>query len=290
MQVSLWKETLIKELHHQVGHRKDILEDIFSCYEEDILSHQFSSSDVSQIATKLGIQSESWDLSQVKWDLVKEKYFSGTHYIPEQFRFLAGTHMSSVRGLIAFFDSRFNQNASQHLIDRLDLHQDVLLNDQIKVNNHFINKMFEIMLDDFNLSKFDIDLMSIFVHRYSMRSSILKMVNNCKTNADILNLMHNNIAKYELNNQYSLEHQGENSFITSSSRYPIDSTEGRLCLMKDPLLYFKISTIMHITSLMGREPIKIGAHETLIENGHQIFRIKVLDTNQLSRSRNEIIH
>lgn len=194
--------------------------------------------------------------------------------------------MSSVRSVLTFFENRFTSLATQLILEKLDLNKDALHNDQAKVNNHFVNKMFDIMINDFNLNKSDIDLMSIVVHRYSMRSSVLAMIKPCQTNGEILRLMIENASKYEVNNSYSIEDKKNYCIITSTSRHEVKSSENKLNAMHPALINFKLSTFKHITSLIGRNPLNISAHETYFDHGHQILRIKIQDTDHLSSLRN----
>lgn len=290
MQVDYWKKDLLEAMRFHTGNRSDIIEDIFACYEDDILETSFSYAQCADIAKRLNVSLEQLKVEAIDWEALKANYFSQRYCVPEQYSNFAGTHMSSVRSIISFFDSRFTSRASQSLLQQLDLHQDVLLNDNIKLNNHFINNMFQIMLQEYCMSKADIDLMSIMVHRYSMRSSVIKMSKSCMNNSDIIKVMIANASKYELTNEYNLAMHNNSSLITSSSKFTIDSHQGKDSIMKEPLVYFKISTIKHMTSLMGREPMKISAHELSFERGHQILKIKVEETDRLSSLRGHLSH
>jgi hypothetical protein len=290
MQADNWKENLLSDMNFHIGHRSDIIEDIFSCQEQDILSTPFTLSQCIDIAKKLNVPVEELGHGVIDWQAIKSQYFSEKFCIPEQYTHFAGSHMSSVRSIISFFESRFTSRASQSLLQQLDIHQDVLLNDRVKLNNNFINNMFQLMTEEYSLSKADIDLMSVMVHRYSMRSSVLKMAKSCPSNGSILKLMIENATKYEMNNDYYFEQKNNHVVITSKSRYPINEANHHMCPMNEPLVYFKLCTFKHVTSLMGREPIKISAHELSLDRGHQILKIKFDETDQLSSFRHNMFH
>lgn len=290
MQVDNWQKKLLDDINFHIGHRSDIIEDIFSCYEDDILSTHFTFSQCVDIAKRLNISVEELDQGVVDWHTLKSQYFSEKFCVADQYSHFAGTHMSSVRSILSFFESRFTRLAAQSLLQQLDLHQDVLLNDKIKLNNRFLNNMFKIMTEDFLMSRSDFDLMSIMVHRYSMRSSVIKMAKTCESNGSILNLMVKNATKYEMNNDYFFEQKNNQVIITSKSRFPLTGAHHDMCQMGEPLVHFKLSTFRHITSLMGREPMQIGAHELSNDRGHQILKIKFDETDQLSSFRNKMSH
>lgn len=289
MQVEDWKKTTLETIFYHVGHRTDVIEDVFGCHMDDFFKKKFTSTELILIASRIGVSIDAFFHRQIDWQTMKSKYFSEKLCIPDEYMFSAGTHMSSIRSIFSFFESRYTKQASQNLLLQLDLHPDILLNDRIKLNNNFLNKMFSMMIKEYSLSKTDIELMSLMVHRYSMRSSVVNIVKSCPSNTRILKLMVENAARYELNNEYFFEATDSNVFITSKSRYPISESAFKMCPMSDPLVFFKLSTFKNITRLSGRAPITIRAHDLSIDRGHQVLKIKFDNSDCLSSFRSPIV-
>ncbi|MCE3013064.1 MAG: hypothetical protein LW878_08340 [Proteobacteria bacterium] len=277
-------------MSRRLGPRKDIIQDIFSTNYQDILARSFSESKTEAIAKRLKLPVEKLGLDPIDWDAVVSDYVHKEYKVPGEYVCFAGTHMSTIRSFIQFFESRFSSFATQSLLQRLDIHQDVLLNDGIKLNNNYLNRMLHMMSEDYGFGKDDFNVMSLVTHRFTARNSVLRLVSSCRTDREILEVMVSNATRYELNNTYSVEHDEEHSTIISVSRHPVLASMINHNMMKDELIHFKLATLRNITFLLGRTPLKISAYEVSFHHGHQILKVKINNTHKLSSLRENTPH
>ncbi len=173
-------------------------------------------------------------------------------------------------------------------MQELQISQAALLNDDLKLNIRFVNHLFKLLIDKLSLTKEDIDLMTVMVHRYSMRSSVTAMAKVCKNDGDILNLMVQNANKYEQNFDYWLEKDKNDTIIYSRSRSELDGGSNEK--MGHPLIWFKLSTVKNMTTLMGRNPMRLLNYEVGEEKGLQTFKFRVGNTDSLSCIRLNSLH
>jgi hypothetical protein len=284
MQAENWSQKLLQDLYFHFGNQTDLIQDIFSSHVNEIPGKNFSLLETMEIANRLGVSLQELVDGRIDWKLQKLKFSRPSFAAPEEFLKNAGSHMSTIRSVISFIANKYSQKVADTFLQDLQLTPDVLLNDDLKLNSRFLNKMFANCVEKLGMTREDINLMSIIVHRYSMRNSVLMLTKTCKTNADVLRVMIQNASKYELNFDYSLEQIKRDTFITSKSRFELDENS----TMNEAHVWFKISTFKNITRLMGRNPIDLSAYEADYKNGVQTLKIKM--SNTLSGPELGLIH
>lgn len=274
MQAESWSQKLLQDLYFHFGNHTDIIQDIFSSHLIEIPTKNFSLFETMGVADRLGVGLQDLIEGRIDWKLQKLKFSTPSFAAPEEFLMNGGSHMSTIRSVITFITNKYSQKAADTFLQDLQLTPDVLLNDDLKLNARFLNKMFQNCVEKLGMTQEDINLMSIVVHRYSMRNSVLMLAKTCRTEADVLRVMIQNASKYELNFDYSLEQAGRDTFITSKSRFELDEKSA----MNEAHVWFKLSTFKNITRLMGRNPIDLSAYETDYQSGFQTLKIKMSNT------------
>jgi hypothetical protein len=270
-----WAIRLLEDLYFHFGNKVDLIQEIFSCHINDIPTKNFTLFETMEIADRLGVSLENLIDRRIDWKLQKLKFSTPSFAVPEEFLLNAGSHMSTIRSVMTFIANKYSQKVADTFWQELQLTPDVLLNDDLKLNSRFLNLMFKNCVEKLAMNEEDINLMSIIVHRYSMRSSVLMLAKTCKTDADVLRVMIQNASKYELNFGYALQQVGKDTFITSTSRFELDENSA----MNEAHVWFKLSTFKNITRLMGRDPIDLSAYETEYKNGFQTLKIKMSNTS-----------
>lgn len=288
MQLENWSNNLLRELVFQFGHDTSFIEDIFSCHLPDIAYKKFTLTESFAIADRLGVSLQQLMDLKVDWKVVKTRLVSPHSAVPDIYLEDSGTYMESIRSIMSFISFKYSQKTAYVLLQELQVSQAALLNDDIRLNIKFLNHLFKLLEDKFALTKEDIDLMTVMVHRYSMRSSVLAMTKTCKTDGDILNLMVENANKYEQNFDYWLEKEKNDTIIYSRSRFELHESSKEQ--MSHPLICFKLSTVKNMTTLMGRNPMKLLNYEVGEEKGMQTFKFRVGNTNALSSIRLNTLH
>jgi hypothetical protein len=283
-----WSNNLLKELVFQFGHDTSFIEDVFACHLPDITHKKFTLAESFAIADRLGVSLQQIIDSKVDWKVVKSRLVSPHSAVPDNYLADGGTYMSSIRSIISFISFKYGQEAAKAILQELQISQAALLNDDLKLNIRFVNHLFKLLIDKFALSKEDIDLMTVMVHRYSMRNSVTAMAKVCKNDGDILNLMVQNANKYEQNFNYWLEKEKNDTIIYSRSRFELHGSSNEK--MSHPLIWFKLSTVKNMTTLMGRNPMKLLNYEVGEEKGIQTFKFRVGNTNSLSCIRLNSLH
>ncbi len=279
---------IFKELVHHFGHDTSFIEDVFACHLHNITFKQFTLAESFAIADRLGVSLQQIIDSKVDWQVVKSRLVSPSFAVPDIYLADSGTYMSSIRSIISFISFKYGAKAAEAILQELQISQEALLNDDLRLNLRFVNHLFKLLIDKFSLTKEDIDLMSVMVHRYSMRSSVVAMAKVCKNDGDILNLMVQNANKYEQNFDYWLEKEKNNTIIYSRSHFEIQNPSYEK--MSHPLIWFKLSTVKNMTTLMGRNPMKLLNYEVGEERGMQTFKFRVGNTNSLSNIREICLH
>lgn len=274
MQANNWSTCLLEDLYFHFGNSAELIQDIFSCHINEIPTKNFTLFETMEIADRLGVSLQDLIDGRIDWKLQKLKFFTPSFAAPEEFLMNGGSHMSSIRSVITFIANKYSQKVADTFLQELHLTPDVLLNDELKLNTRFLNNLFGACVEKLGMTQEDINLMSIVVHRYSMRNSVLMLAKTCRTEADVLRVMIQNASKYELNFDYSLEQAGRNTFITSKSRFELDEKSA----MNEAHVWFKLSTFKNITRLMGRNPIDLSAYETDYQSGFQTLKIKISNT------------
>jgi hypothetical protein len=288
MQAKSWTNNLLRELVYQFGHDTSFIEDVFGCNLPDIAQKKFTLSESFAIADRLGVSLQQILDSKVDWKVVKSRLISPHSAISDSYLIDGGTYMSSIRSIISFISLKYSHIAAQTILQELQISQAALLNDDLKLNIRFVNHLFRLLIDKFGLTKEDIDLMTVMVHRYSMRNSVTAMAKICKNDGDILNLMVQNANKYEENFDYWLEKEKNDTVIFSRSRFELEGSS--IEKMSHPLIWFKLSTVKNITTLMGRNPMRLLNYEVGEEKGIQTFKFRVGNTNSLSCLRQSSLH
>ena len=251
------------------------------------LKKKFTLSESFAIADRLGVSLQQILDSKVDWKVVKSRLISPHTAVPDSHLIDGGTHMSSIRSIISFISLKYSHVAAQTILQELQLSQAALLNDDLKLNIRFVNQLFKLLIDKFGLTKEDIDLMTVMVHRYSMRNSVTAMAKICKNDGDILNLMVQNANKYEENFDYWLEKEKNDTVIYSRSHFELEGSNEK---MGHPLIWFKLSTVKNMTTLLGRNPMMLLHYEVGEEKGIQTFKFRVGNTNSLSCLRQSSLH
>ena len=288
MQAENWSNNLLRDLVFQFGHDTTFIEDVFACHIPEVAHKEFTLAESFAIADRLGVSLQNLIDSKVDWKVIKTKLITPSSAVPDSYLEDSGTYMSSIRSIISFISFKYSQKTAQALLQELQISQAALLNDDLRLNTKFVNYLFKLLVEKFSLTRDDIDLMTVMVHRYSMRSSVLAMAKTCKTDGDILNLMVQNANKYEQNFDYWLEKDKKDTIIYSRSRFELhDSSKEN---MSHPLIWFKLSTVKNMTTLMGRSPMKLVNYEVGEEKGKQTFKFRVGNTDALSSIRQSGLH
>ena len=274
MQANSWSTKILEDLYFHFGNRVELIQEIFSCPISEIPKKDFTLYETMEIADRLGVSLQDLVDGRIDWKLQKLKFSTPSFAAPGEFLENGGSHMSSIRSVITFIANKYSQRVADTFLQDLQLTPDVLLNDDLKLNAIFLNKMFSGCVEKLGMTREDINLMSIIVHRYSMRNSVLMLAKTCKTDADVLRMMIQNASKYELNFDYSLKQVGRDTFITSTSRFELDENSA----MNEAQVLFKLSTFKNITRLMGRDPMDLSAYETDYKDGIQTLQIKMSNT------------
>jgi len=283
-----WSNNLLRDLVFQFGHDTRFIEDVFACHIPEIERKEFTLAESFAIADRLGVSLQNLIDSKVDWKVVKTRLITPSSAVPDSYLEDSGTYMSSIRSIISFISFKYGQKAAHALLQELQISQAVLLNDDLRLNTRFVNYLFKLLVEKFSLTKEDIDLMTVMVHRYSMRNSVVAMAKTCKSDGDILNLMVQNANKYEENFDYWIEKEKEDTIIYSRSRFELhDSSKEK---MSHPLIWFKLSTVKNMTTLMGRSPMKLINYEVGEEKGKQTFKFRLGNTNTLSSVRQVSLH
>jgi hypothetical protein len=97
-----------------------------------------------------------------------------------------------------------------------------------------------------------------------------------------------NANKYEQNFNYWLEKENNDTIIYSRSRFELHGSTNEK--MSHPLIWFKLSTVKNMTTLMGRNPMKLLNYEVGEEKGIQTFKFRVGNTDTLSCIRLNSLH
>jgi hypothetical protein len=290
MQAENWSIKLLRELVYQFGNNPAIIEEIFSCRMGEVKTKEFTLAEAMGIADRLGVSLTSLIDSDIDWKVVKLKYLTPNIALPDEYQENSGTYMSTIRSVISFISFKYNQETANSILQQLQLDPAALLNDNLKVNIKFVNHLFKILVDKMGFNKDDMNILSIMVHRYSMRNSVVAMAKVCKTDGDILRTMISNASKYEQNFDYWLEEENNNTIIHSRSRYELDDPSSFNGRMNEPHVWFKISSFKNITGLMGRNAMNISDFEIDDDKGFQTLKIRVQDTDKLSSLRANHIH
>lgn len=288
MQAENWSNNLLRELVFQFGHDSAFIEDVFACHLPEIANKEFTLAESFAIADRLGVSLQHLVDSKVDWKVVKTRLVSPNSAVPDNYLEDSGTYMSSIRSIISFISLKYSERAAQSLLQELQVSQSALLNDDLRLNTRFLNRLFKILVEKFSLTKEDIDIMTVMVHRYSLRNSVLVMAKTCQSDGDILNLMVQNANKYEQNFDYWLEKEKNDTVIHSRSRFELhDSSKEK---MSHPLIWFKLSTVKNMTTLLGRNPMKLLNYEVGEDKGKQTFKFRVGNTDALSSIRDCRLH
>ncbi|MCT4643146.1 MAG: hypothetical protein N4A33_12720 [Bacteriovoracaceae bacterium] len=125
------------------------------------LSGEYRFSDIVKISSFLGVNVDDIAYNRLDFDNIRRKFLKTTCDIPDEYKVNAGTYMRNIRSMLDYVGNKLNKRVSQYVLNRFDLSQEAVDNDDLLVNLVLAQKLIDFISNEYSLTKYDIVKMGL---------------------------------------------------------------------------------------------------------------------------------